>query len=50
MKKEEMEKFNWAEFAKTMNDYSQYDPDYCDGHECIADCERCRYRKELRDE
>ena len=24
-----------------MNNYSQYDPDYCDGHFCCRDCECC---------
>ena len=31
------------------NDYSDYDPAWCDGHECIRDCEHCAYRWENRD-
>lgn len=33
-----------------MNDYSEYDPKYCDGHRCIVDCAHCPWRKELREE
>lgn len=32
------------------NNYSDYDPDWCDGHYCPRDCERCEYRAEERKE
>lgn len=28
--------------------YSDYDPQYCDGHFCSRDCEVCPYREEER--
>lgn len=31
-----------------MNNYSDYDPEYCDGHECPRDCEVCPWREENR--
>ena len=31
------------------NNYEDYDPAWCDGHECPRDCERCRYGAENRD-
>lgn len=40
----------WAKVAKRMNDYSQYTPERCDGHECICDCERCSYARYEDDE
>ena len=24
-----------------MNNYSAYDPEFCDGHYCCRDCEKC---------
>ena len=33
-----------------MNDYSEYDSDYCDGHECPCDCKNCRWNWEHREE
>ena len=32
-----------------MNNYSDYDPEWCDGHPCPRDCERCGYNVEHRD-
>ena len=31
------------------NNYSDYDPEYCDGHWCPRDCERCRYNEAERE-
>lgn len=33
-----------------MNNYSDYDPRYCDGHPCPRDCERCAYAAENRED
>lgn len=32
------------------NNYSDYDPEYCDGHFCPRDCEICGYREGNREE
>lgn len=32
------------------NNYSDYDPEYCDGHHCPRDCERCSYNETEREE
>ena len=32
-----------------MNYYSDYDPVWCDGHECPKNCDRCQWREENRD-
>ena len=31
------------------NYYSDYDPEWCDGHECPRDCDICRYNIEHRE-
>lgn len=31
------------------DDYSEYDPEYCEGHYCPKDCSHCSYREELRE-
>ena len=33
-----------------MNNLSEYDPIWCDGHYCPNDCEICPYRAENREE
>jgi hypothetical protein len=33
-----------------MNNLSDYDPRWCDGHYCPKDCDRCPYRAENREE
>ena len=32
------------------NNYSDYDPEYCDGHFCPRDCDRCSYNEAEREE
>lgn len=32
-----------------MNNYSDYNPDVCDGHRCPVDCEHCRYAEKARE-
>ena len=32
------------------NNCSDYDPEWCDGHHCPRDCERCPWRWELRED
>lgn len=31
-----------------MNNYSDYDPDWCEGHYCPRDCDGCPYSEEFR--
>jgi hypothetical protein len=31
-----------------MNNYEDYDPEWCDGHYCPRDCENCEYSAENR--
>lgn len=30
-----------------MNNYSDYDPEWCNGHYCCRDCEKCRIADEM---
>lgn len=30
-----------------MNNYVYYDPDWCDGHYCCRDCEKCNIADEM---
>lgn len=30
-----------------MNNYEYYDPDWCDGHYCCRDCEKCNIADEM---
>lgn len=32
-----------------MNDYSMYDPEYCDGNVCIVDCGKCKIAEKIRE-
>ena len=38
----------FREPKKTVN-RRDYDPFWCDGHECHGDCDRCQWREEVRD-
>ena len=33
-----------------MDNYSDYDPKWCDGHYCPRDCDVCGYRESEREE
>ena len=33
-----------------MNNYEDYDPEWCDGHECPRDCENCVWNWEHRED
>lgn len=30
-----------------MNNYEYYDPEWCDGHYCCRDCEKCNIADEM---
>lgn len=30
-----------------MNNYEYYTPEFCDGHYCCRDCERCHIAQEI---
>ena len=32
------------------NDYSQYDPKYCDGRYCCRDCDHCPIAEQMMEE
>ena len=33
-----------------MNNYSEYNPEYCDGHYCPRDCDKCSIADKIREE